>query len=312
MKQKLLFLLLLVCLAVGLFLSVGVTDWGFALPRRGRKVLTMILVGAAISYSTVLFQTITNNKILTPSIIGFDSLFVLMQTAFVFFFGSLALMRMDENLLFLLNAGSMILFAGALYRWLFNREGVHLYFLVLVGVVFGILFGNISNFMQKLLDPNEFSILQDSLFASIANADQELLMISTILILATAAYSFRFAPYLDVLSLGRDVAINLGVDHTLVINRLMIVIAIFVSISTALVGPITFFGLLVANLAYQVMQTHRHSYLVPAAILMSIVALVGGQFMLERVFAFNTTINVVINFVGGLYFLYLILMEARR
>ncbi len=206
----------------------------------------------------------------------------------------------------------MILFAGGLYRWLFAREGAHLYFLVLVGVIFGTLFGNLSNFMQKLLDPNEFSILQSSLFASINNVEEGLLWIALVTVVVATVYSFRFARYLDVLSLGRDVAINLGVSHTVVVNRLMVVIAVLVSVSTALVGPITFFGLLVANLAYEYMGTYRHSYRIPAAALMSFIAVIGGQLIVERVFTFSTTLNVIINFVGGIYFIYLLLRQANN
>lgn len=311
LNRKVLVLGLLTCILIGLYLSIGVTDWGFAFPRRGRKVLAMILVGCSIAYSTLIFQTITNNRILTPSIIGFDALFILIQTVIVFFFGGLSLISIDETVLFFINVGLMTLFAGGLYRWLFDREGIHLYFLVLVGVIFGTLFGNLSNFMQKLLDPNEFSILQTSMFASINNVDEDLLVWAVLGILLAVGYSFNFAPYLDVLSLGRDVSINLGVDHTVVINRLMIVIAILVSISTALVGPITFLGLLVVNVTYQFMHTHRHSYLVPATMLVSIIALIGGQMLVERVFTFSTTLSVIVNFIGGFYFLYLLLRQAK-
>lgn len=311
LNRKLLLLAVLALVAIGLFMSIGVLDWAFSFPLRGRKVLAMLLVGFAISYSTVIFQTVTNNKILTPSIIGFDALYILIQTAVVFIFGGMILITMDKRLLFLLNTGLMIVFAGLLYRWLFAREGTHLYFLVLVGVIFGTFFDNLASFMQKLLDPNEFTILQGSLFASISNADEDLLLIAFVTILLATVYSYRFARYLDVLSLGRDVAINLGVDHGIVVNRLMIVIAVLVAVSTALVGPITFFGLLVANLAYQYMITYRHSYLIPAATLMSFIALVGGQLIVERVFTFSTTLNVIVNFVGGVYFIVLLLRQAN-
>ncbi|MCB9138564.1 MAG: iron chelate uptake ABC transporter family permease subunit [Caldilineaceae bacterium] len=304
-------LFLIACVAVALYLTIGVTDWGFALPRRARKVLAMALVGFAVSYSTVLFQTVTNNKILTPSIIGFDALYVLIQTGMTFLFGAMFLVYLDARALFLMNVGVMILFAGVLYRWLFGREGAHLYFLVLIGVVFGTLFSNLSNFMQRLLDPNEFLVLQTSLFASINNVDEDLLLIAVLSIAAVTLYSLRFAPYLDVLALGRETAINLGVEHAMTVNRLMIVIAVLVSVSTALVGPITFFGLLVANVAYQVMPAYHHRYLIPAAGLISVIALAGGQLLIERAFHFQTTISVVVNFAGGLYFLYLVLKQAR-
>lgn len=308
-NQRLALIAVLALVTVGLYMSIGVKDWSFSLPFRGRKALAIVLVGYAISYSTVIFHTITNNKILTPSIIGLDALYILVQTLIVFFFGGRFLAGLDPVVRFGLNVGVMLLFTGLLFRWLFDREGEHLYFLVLVGVVFGIFFGNMTNFLQKILDPNEFSILQGFLFASINNVDEELIWVSLVLIGLVSLYSVRYFRQLDVISLGREHAINLGIDHSKVVNRLMIVITILVSVSTALVGPITFFGLLVANLAYRFIGTYRHSQMIPAAVLMSLVALFGGQLIVERVFTFSTTLNVIINFVGGIYFLVLLMQE---
>ncbi len=286
-------------------------QWDFALPRRARKVAAMVIVGFAIAYSTLLFQTVTNNKILTPSIIGFDSLYMLVQTVIVFVFGAMTLAVMNDTIHFFVNVALMIVFALLLYTWLFQREGQNLYFLVLVGVIFGTFFGSVTTFMQRLIDPNEFTVLQDRMFASFNSVNEELLLVSAVGVLLTFAYTLRFTHALDVLSLGREHAINLGLEHSALVRRIMVVVAILVSISTALVGPITFFGLLVVNLAYQFMPTHRHAYLVPASALLAVIALVGGQLLVERVFTFSTSLSVIVNFVGGLYFIFLLLKETR-
>lgn len=311
LNQKLLLLALAAGAFIFLFLTYGVSDWGFAIPRRGQKLLAIALVGFAIAYSTVIFQTLTNNRILTPTIIGFDALYLVIQTATVFLFGATALTMVGKTEQFVFNAGAMVLFAGMLYRWLFGKEGRNLYVLVLVGIVFGSLFGSLSSFMQMLISPNDFVVLQDRMFASFNNVKTELLGIASVAVLLAFAFSLRYARYLDVLSLGREQAINLGVDYQRVVNRFMVVIAILVSVSTALVGPITFFGLIVANLAHQWMQTYRHLYLVSAAVLLSLIALVGGQFLVERVFTFSTSLSVIVNFIGGAFFIYLLLRESR-
>jgi len=311
LNKKLLALGVVALGLIAIFMTIEVLDWDFALPLRTRKVAAMILVGYSIAYSSVLFQTVTNNRILTPSIIGFDSLFMLIQTVIVFVFGAMALSTLSPDVRFLINVGLMILFAGLLYRWLFNREGSNLYFLVLVGVIFGVLFGSITTFLQMLIDPNEFTVLQDRMFASFNRVDESLLVISAVSVLAATAYSTRYTRYLDPIALGREQAVNLGIDHAHVVNRLMVVIAILISVSTALVGPITFFGLLVANLSYQFMRTYRHSYLIPAAAVISVITLVGGQLLVERVFTFNTSLSVIVNFIGGIYFIFLLLREAK-
>jgi iron complex transport system permease protein len=297
---------------IAIFMTIQVRDWGFALPLRGRKVLAMILVGFSVAYSSVLFQTVTNNRILTPSIIGFDSMYMLIQTVIVYVFGGGVLAMMSKYTSFVVNVALMVFFASMLYRWLFNREGRNLYFLVLIGIIFGTLFGSFTSFMQMMIDPNDFAILQGRMFASINSVNEDLLWLSVAIIVAVSIYAMRYTRQLDVISLGREQAINLGVDHPSVVNRMMMVIAVLVSVSTALVGPITFFGLLVANLTYRFLDTYRHTFIVASASLMGVIALCGGQLLVERVFKFDTSISVIVNFIGGLYFLYLLLRETNR
>lgn len=231
----------------------------------------------------------------------------------IFIFGSTSAIVLNKNLNFILSAGLMVLFAIILYRLLFkNGSGGNIFFLLLVGIVFGTLFQSLSTFMQVLIDPNEFLSVQNRMFASFNNVNTDLLYLSIILFFVICLYFYRFTKYLDVISLGRDHAVNLGVDYDFVIKRLLIVVAILISIATALVGPITFLGLLVANVAYEFMKTYQHKYLIPAAILISIVALAGGQLIVERIFSFSTPLSVIVNFVGGVYFLYLLLKESKK
>ncbi|UAL48645.1 iron chelate uptake ABC transporter family permease subunit [Sutcliffiella horikoshii] len=312
LKHKIYLLIGLLVISVSLFLFYDLgSSWDYALPRRATKVLAIILTGGSIAFSTVIFQTITSNRILTPSIIGLDSLYMLVQTFIIFAFGSTSFIAVNKEVNFLLSVSCMVLFAILLYKFLFKGEGRNIYFLLLVGIVFGTLFGSLSTFMQVLIDPNEFMLIQDRMFASFNNVNTELLVVSIILLIGIGVYVSRYLKYLDVLALGREQAINLGVPYNFIVQRFLIIIAILVSIATALVGPITFLGLLVANIAYQFMKTYRHTYLLTASILISIVALVGGQLIVERVFTFSTTLSVIINFTGGVYFIYLLLKESK-
>jgi iron complex transport system permease protein len=286
-------------------------NWSYILPRRGIKILAIVLTAAAIAFSTMVFQTITNNRILTPSILGLDSLYMLFQTFIVYFLGSATLSMMSKHVHFGLSVGLMVLFSGVLYRIIFRKDGQNIYFLLLVGIIMGTLFGSFSSFMQVMIDPNEFLHVQDKMFASFNRIGSDLLTISFIVVLGVAVYFWKFAKYLDVLSLGKEHAVNLGINYDYVVKRLLILVAILISISTALVGPITFLGLLVANIAHQMFGTYRHKFLIPGSILISIVALVGGQLIVERVFTFTTTVSVVINLVGGIYFIYLLLKENK-
>lgn len=305
-------LAILAIVLVVLFMTIDAGGhWDYILPKRGKKLVAILLTGTAIAFSTVVFQTITNNRILTPSIIGLDSLYMLIQTLIVFVFGSTTLTLMSKNFRFILAVGLMVLFALVLYQLLFRREGRNIYYLLLIGLIFGTFFSSLSSFMQKLIDPNEFLIVKDKMFASFNNVNSDILLLALAGVLVTGIYFARFNKYLDVLALGREHAVNLGVSYDYVVKRMLIVVAILISISTALVGPITFLGLLVANVAYQFLNTYRHKQLIAGASLISVIALVGGQLLVERVFTFSTSLSVIINFIGGVYFIYLLLKENK-
>ncbi|PPA70902.1 iron chelate uptake ABC transporter family permease subunit [Jeotgalibacillus proteolyticus] len=310
LRWKLLLLAAVSLLLVAVYMLTNAGgNWDYILPRRGMKIVAMIVTGGTIAVSTVIFQTITNNRILTPSILGLDSLYMLLQTAAIFIVGSGSAMMMNRNLNFLVTVLAMVLFSGLLYKLLFKKEGSNIYFLLLLGLIFGTFFSSISTFLQVLIDPNEFQMVQDRMFASFNNIHTDIVWAGLAVIGLGVIVMRPYLKYLDVLSLGKDQAINLGVDYDRVVKRLFLIIAVFISVATALVGPITFLGLLVANVTYEVMKTYKHSYLFAASVFISIIALVGGQLLVERVFSFTTTLSVIINFVGGVYFLYLLLRE---
>lgn len=311
-RQVLLVLIALAAVSVVAFMVIGAKgSWSFVLPFRGAKVWAMVVIATAIAVATVLFQTITANRILTPSIMGFDALFALVRTVQVFFLGGLSYAMLPDQLQFTYETAVMVGLSTLLFRWLFGRASRDLYLLVLVGIVFGVLFRSLGGLMQRLINPNDFAVLQDSLFASFNSTDQNLLLIATLAVLIVGWRVWRLLPALDVLSLGRDNAINLGVSYNRVVSQVLVIVAVLVSVSTALVGPVTFFGLLVANLAYLVIRSHRHALILPAAILIAVITLVGGQVVLERVFGYDTALAIIIEFVGGIVFIAMLLRGSR-
>lgn len=312
-KKIITFLSVLSLILIVLFVGIGlnINDLSYALSRRIPKVAAIILTAISIAFSSMVFQTITNNRILTPSVLGLDSLYIFIQTVVIFLFGAKSIFVVNNNLNFILSVGIMIIFAILLYKLLFKRENNNIFFLLLVGLIFGTLFQSLSSFMQMIINPNEFLIIQDKMFASFNNVNTNDLMLSSIVVILAIAYCYDYIKILDVLSLGKDEAINLGVDYDKVVKRMLIVIVILVSVSTTLVGPITFLGLLVVNLTKEFLNTYKHKYLLLGSMLISIIALIGGQLIVERVFTLKTPLSVIINFIGGIYFMYLLLKENK-
>lgn len=310
-RNKLVALSIIALVLIGTFLVLGLTgnNYGYFLSIRTPRILAIIITSWAIGFSTLIFQTITNNRILTPSVLGLDSLYVLIQSFIIFVLGSTSVFIINKNLNFTVSVLFMIIFSAILFYFVLKKSLNNIMLLLLVGIVMGTFFQSLTSFMQMMIDPNEFLHIQDSMFASFNSINTEILALSIILIIAIAIYSFKYLKIWDVLSLGRDNAINLGIEYDSIVQKMLIMVVILISISTALVGPITFLGLLVVNLAREFLKTYEHKYLIIGSTLLSIVALVGGQLLIERVFNFGTPISVIINFVGGVYFIYLLLKE---
>ncbi|WP_298743836.1 iron chelate uptake ABC transporter family permease subunit [uncultured Microbacterium sp.] len=302
----------LAVLVIALYLFTDLPSrWEYALDIRIRTILGMVIAAAAVGISTVLFQTITGNRILTPGIMGFDAVFLAIQVVVAFAIGPALLVSSPPlaswTVELVLMAGTIVL----LYSWLFLRRRLDLHVIVLAGLVLGVLFRSVTSFLQRLLDPDTFAIVQNLAFASFTSVDRELLLPTGVLVVLAIASLWPIRRALDVLSLGETTAISLGVEHRRTVMHVVIVIAALVAASTALVGPVTFFGLIVANLAYGAVG-HRHVRSIPAAIAIGVIALVGGQLILDRMLGFSTELPVVIEFAGGIFFIILVLTGRAR
>ena len=313
LSKKLYIIGAMIAVFSALFLTIGVSfeHFEYAMDQRIPKLIAIVITGFCIAFSSIVFQTITNNNILTPSVLGLDSLYILVQTIIVFLVGVDNTLITNKSNNFLLSVAVMVIASFILYKKLFEKANNNIFFLLLVGMIFGTLFKSLSTFMQVVIDPNEYAALQNNLYASFGNVNTNILFIAGIIIIALVPFIYDDIKSLDVISLGKEHAINLGVNYDKVVKKMIIVVAILVSVSTALVGPITFLGLLVTNVTKQIFRTYKHSYLICSSILISILTLVSGQFLVERVFTFTTTISVIINFIGGVYFIYLLLKESR-
>ncbi|SCJ60330.1 Iron-uptake system permease protein FeuC [uncultured Clostridium sp.] len=313
-NKKIIMLTIISVALIGLFLSVGVNsaNYQYAMYRRIPKIISMILTGSAIGFSSLIFQTVTNNRILTPSILGLDSLYVLLQTTIVFLLGSSSVLITNGNINFIITIMVTIAFSALLYKFVFRKGTKNIFTILLIGVICGTLFESLTNFMQVLIDPTEFLAVQDKMMASFNNVNTDILLLSSIVIIISIAYCYDIIKVLDVMSLGRDEAISLGVDYDKISKKILVVVVILTSVSTALVGPITFLGLLVVNITRQMIKSYKHEVLGMVTIIISIIALVAGQLIVEHLMNFGTSVSVIINFIGGIYFIYLVMKERNR
>ncbi|WP_375657061.1 MULTISPECIES: iron chelate uptake ABC transporter family permease subunit [unclassified Bartonella] len=301
-------LIIIACTVISLYMTwnINVYTWTFRLT----KLSSLLLIAYAISVSTVLFQTIVSNRLLTPSIMGFDQLYILIKTVLMYFVGSLSLPFLNEEGQLVLEALILILFSISLFRWLFSGSLKGLHLTLLIGVVLGGFFFSLRMFMQLQLNPDQMMNLTDIMFANFNKFNTPLISFATIIVFIVSLIGWQSRHLLDILALGRENALNLGVNYHKSATAVLIFVSILVSISTALVGPVTFFGLLVANLSYELSPQAKHSVVLPIAILLAIICLVGGQFILEQIFHMAGRLSFIIEFCGGIVFL-MLLMKGK-
>lgn len=294
-----------------LFWGANFNFLSYAMKTRIPKIAAILLTSFCLGAGTLIFQTITNNRILTPCIMGLTPLYIVVQTAIVFFLGSTSVMVTNRSYNFILATVVMGICSLLIYRVLFEKNQGNILFILLVGTIMGSFFGSFSGFLQRIIDPNEFLTLQRRLFASFANINTDVLLLALVLIVLLTLYCYKEIKVLDVIALGRDQAINLGVDYDKTVKKFMLVVTLLIGIATALVGPITFLGFIVTNLARELFQTYRHTYLIFGSILLGVATLLLGQSAIENIFNYNATLSALINLVGGLYFLYVLLKDNK-
>lgn len=292
-------------------MDFGTRGYWLIAERRSNAVVAMLIVAVCQAAATVAFQTVTNNRILTPSIMGFESLYIAIHTATIYFFGAAGMANAHTLQMFVVQLVLMVGLSLVLYSWLLTGDGRNMHAMLLVGIVIGGGLGSVSTFMQRMLTPSEFDVLTARLFGSVNNADPAYYPLAVPLVVVAVALLALNSQRLNVLGLGRDVALNLGVNHKAHAVFTLVLVSVLMAVSTALVGPMTFLGFLVATLAYQFTDTYDHRYIFPMAMVLGYCILAGAYFVMNHVFYAQGVVSIIIELVGGITFLVVILRKGR-
>ncbi|WP_010552331.1 iron chelate uptake ABC transporter family permease subunit [Brachybacterium paraconglomeratum] len=298
-------------LAIGNPMPVGSRGFWLIAEMRVTSLVVMAVVTICQAVATITFQTVTNNRIITPSIMGFESLYTVIQTAAVYTLGVAGVVALQGPGQFLAQVAAMVGLSVLLYGWLLRGRYANIQVMLLVGIIMGGGLGAVSTFMQRLLSPSEFDVLSARLFGSVTNASAEYLPFAIPLVIVATTLIWLNARTLNVIAMGRDVCINVGVDHGRQTIYSLVLVSVLMAVSTALVGPMTFFGFLVATLTYQLAGTHDHRRLLPLGALTGFVVLAGAYFVMNHVFYAQGVVSIIIELVGGTVFLVVIMRKGR-
>lgn len=314
--QKLVMMALLAAAAAAAYMLVEVNFdnerlFFYALKLRTPKLIVMIITAFAIGGASLVFQSVINNTIVTPCLLGMNSLYTLIHTAVVFFAGSTSVLANNANASFAVDLVIMGITATVIYGWLFKKTNYNVLYVLLIGTVLTSFFSSIQSTLTRVMDPNEYDNLLSTLVASFSNVNSEIIVFSVVVLGVLIFVLRKDLELLDVITLGRQQAVNLGVDYDRTIRRLLLGVTICIAVATAMVGPISFLGLIIANLSRQLLQTFRHGQLILGSALFGMIVLVAGQLIVEHVYTYSIPISVFITVGGGIYFLYLLLTRRR-
>lgn len=314
LKTSMVVLAGLVLLFIGLyqFAFVNPKFFAYAMGLRLPRLAVILIAGFAISAAAIVFQTIIRNTIVTPCLLGMNSLYLLIHTAVVFFLGSGSLFAVNPVYAFAADVILMGGVAGFIYYTIFQKTGGNVLYVLLIGTVLSTFFSSMQNSLTRIMDPNEYDALLNTLTASFTNVNAACIIPGALLLAAIAWWLRKDLAILDVISLGREQAVSLGVDYERTLRRLMVGVALYIAVATALVGPLSFLGLITANVARQLFTTYRHTWLIAGSACVGMLILTAGQFVVEHVMVYAVPVSVFVTIGGGIYFLYLVLTAGKR
>ncbi len=300
---------ILCILYMTIFIDARIVE--YTLKLRGTKMLAIVMAAFCIGTASIVFQSIIHNRIVTPCLLGMNALYILVHTTLMFALGASSIFVSNASVAFVLDVAVMGLIGSLVYGFLLRKTNYNILYVLLAGTVMATLFSSISDTMARLLDPNNYEVLMTSLVAGFDHVNTEIFIIAGALMILTIIIFRKDLLLLDAFTLGRTQAINLGIDYDRTMNRLLVAVVFYITIATALVGPISFLGLITANIAREAFKTYKHSYLMIASFLVAIVVLTFGQILVEHVFSFGAVVTTFVSFFGGIYFMYLLVSQSK-
>lgn len=275
-----------------------VIDW--RLPR----VLTALLIGAALGVSGAIFQSLLRNPLGSPDILGFNTgAYTGVLVALVLF---------DQSMGGMTAAAMVGGIATALLVWLLAwRNGVDTFRLIIVGI----------GIRALLMAFNSWLVIRASLDAALSaglwSAGSlngltwaKLPLTGTLIVLALLGAGL-LARRMRLLEMGDESACALGVPVERTRMLLMLVGVMLTAAATALVGPVSFVALVAPQIARRLGGGLR--LLLPMSALCGALLLLGADFAAQRLFQpYQLPVGVITVSLGGLYLLALLVRESRR
>ncbi|MGL5711798.1 MAG: FecCD family ABC transporter permease [Paraclostridium sp.] len=289
-----------------LFSSVGDTMthniiWEIRLPR----VLLGGICGAGLAVCGILMQCVTKNPIAEPYILGISSGASFGAVA-VIVLGGISVLGINS-----ITAGAFVgsMISGILVFVIGTQIGrtTSTTRLVLSGMAISTIFSSLTNLL--IYSAENSNQAKSALFwtvGSLGGAKWDVLLLPFIVLILVIAIAFIMSKSLDILLLGDDSAIILGINVKLVKSIILVLATLLTSTLVAITGAIGFIGLVVPHVCRTIAGSD-HKKLVVLASLIGSIFLIASDVVARGLFPpIEIPIGIITSLVGGPFFLYLI------
>jgi iron complex transport system permease protein len=276
----------------------------FRLPR----MILAILIGAGLAVSGAILQSITQNELAEPGIIGINAGAGLAVVMFIFLTGG-TMETLNELSIFIL---PFIAFIGAttsalliyIFAW---KNGVSPLRLILVGIAINAIISALLIVMQLGMENRDFMKALVWISGSIWTANWEYVLATLPWILILIPFIIYKSRYLNILQLGDQLSIGLGLDVEKERRKFILLSVALAGSSVAVGGGITFLGLVAPHIARKIVGPQHERFILTSALLGALILLFAD--MIGRVIFMPSElpVGIVVSCLGAPYFLYLLM-----
>lgn len=268
------------------------------------RTLVAICVGCALALSGTIYQSIFNNKLVSPDILGVSS-----GASVGACFGILVGFSTGLVSLFAFVCGFIIVLLTLLISKAFKNKSNLI--IILCGLAVGGLMSSLVGLMKYLAD-NEMKLaemtfwLLGDLSKVTINNFWVILPVTVVGIIISLIFSWR----LNIISLGRKESKALGVNYNVATIIMIIVATVLTAVSVSISGTIGWIGLVIPNLVRLLIGSDNKK-VVPVSMLLGAVFMVICDMLARSITPNEIPLSVITGVIGTPLFLFSIFKRRK-
>lgn len=275
------------------------------------RIVIALLVGSALSTAGVILQGVTKNDLADSGILGINSGAALFVVVYIYLMNGNVYEGMSNLTVFTMPIVALVgaLFGAFLIYSLAWKGGINSSRLLLIGIGVNIAFTSILTIFQLKFTTQEFNRVMAWTSGSIWGTGWKYVIAVLPFIVIFMGITIYKSKYIDVLNLGDEVSISLGVDVEKQRRRLIIYAVILSGVSTAVAGSISFLGLIAPHIGRKIIGP-KHKRLIPVSALIGTLLLLIADTISRNLLApIEIPVGIVVSIIGVPYFIYLMLVN---